>query len=156
MNNIISKKRSGTGNIVSAALVCVISFLGLYIMAMLIIYTYRALDAMSQVTNCMRSYLTKMEIQGCLTDMDAEALVGDLQILGLTEIRLSGNFSEGICQEAVAESLGTAYYGEQVQLQITGKMRIKRVTQASIGLLEFTFAGVLLPVSLSQKGISIR
>ena len=63
-----------------------------------------------QVGQIARKYILKMETQGVLTDIDRTALTAELELAGVTDIRLDGT------------TLVPVSYGEQVVLIIRGKL----------------------------------
>lgn len=153
---LVREKRDGSANIIGAALVCAISFLGLYLMILLSVNTYKALDNMNHISSCMRGYLMKMEVSGSLSEGDVQKLVEDLQELGMTGISLYGNFAWGVSHAAVVGNLGPAAYGEEVKLRITGMLEVKSIEKVSAGFLSFSVGRRELEVDISQKGISVR
>lgn len=138
------------------ALMTVISFLVMFLMILGTIYTNKILDNQDYISSILRSYVTKMELKGCLNQAETEALVKDLKEYGMTEIRLYGNFAEGVSNAAITESYGAADYTEYVQLRVKGTMKVKSLEETSKSFLGLVVAVKEFPVDLKQKGIAVR
>lgn len=156
LKKIVRAKKYGSANIVSATLVSILAFTGLYLMVMLLINTYQSLDNMNRISCALRSYVTKMEVTGYLEEKDIKNFVTELQDLGMTTVSLSGNFANGISHVAIANNLGPAEYGEEVLLRIQGELVVKSIEEISTGIWNFTIGEKELEVDISQKGISVR
>lgn len=63
-----------------------------------------------QVSQIARKYILKMETQGVLTDADRTALIMELELTGVTDLRLDGS------------TVAPVGYGEQIVLMIRGKL----------------------------------
>lgn len=59
-----------------------------------------------------RKYLLRMETEGCLTEEGREALFGELEQLGCSQIDLTGT------------TRGEVSYGDEIQLRIAGLVEI--------------------------------
>lgn len=138
------------------AIMTVISFLVMFLMILGTVYTNKILDNQDYISSILRSYITKMEMKGCLNQAETEALVKDLKEYGMTEIHLYGNFAAGVSNAAIAESYGTADYADYVQLRVKGTMKAKSLKESSGSFLNLTVSGQEYQVDLKQKGIAVR
>lgn len=69
------------------------------------------LSRKGQVSQVARRYILKMETVGCLTEGDKNAMLAELQTIGLQGIDLTGSTTAPV------------EYGDAVILQIRGKLR---------------------------------
>lgn len=101
------KKENGTVADLMAAGLCMLAM-----MAVILSYmgNVRMIDQREQVSQIARKYILKMETQGVLTDADRTALTAELEIAGVTDLRLDGT------------TLAPVTYGEPVVLIIRGKL----------------------------------
>ena len=134
----------------------VISFIAIFSMIIGTINVNKALDNQDYISSVLRSYVTKMELAGCLYQDDIEQLVEDLQNYGMKEIYLYGNFSNNVSQAAVVQNYGPASYGEDVQLRVKGTMVVKAIEEASSNFLGLGVSLRELEVDMQQKGIAVR
>lgn len=154
---MFQKRRRGAANIVGIALTCIIVVLLLLVITLETIHISKALDSKNHISSCLRSYLNKMEVMGCLEERDIDALVEDLQRCGMTEIHISGNFEQMASNSAVENNYGPAEYGAPVYLEIRGLLKIKSVQKtASAGFFNFDLREREIEVEIEQKGISLR
>ena len=100
--------------------------------------------------------MIKMETRGSLNSDDVKMLVEDLELYGMTEVYLYGNFENGFIHTAVKENYGPAEYGENVILRITGIQKVKSMEEDSDAFLGLSSGFRELQVDISQKGISVR
>ena len=133
----------------------IIFFCVMAICYMIVMYanTHKALDSQNHISSLLRSYLVKMETGGMLTGSDIDALVQDLEVYGMSEIQLYGNFSFGIVHEAIKENYGPADYGEGVILRITGIQTVESMEEDDKGFFGLTMGVRELKVDINQKGI---
>lgn len=134
----------------------VISFVAVFIMILGTINTNKVLDNQDYISSTLRSYVTKMELAGCLDQNDINRLVLDLQGYGMTEIHLYGNFADNVSHAAVSANYGPAAYTEPVQLRVTGTMTVNSIEESASGFLGLASGMRELEVDLKQKGISVR
>lgn len=153
---LIGRRKSGSGDIIGIALMTIISIVAIFIMILATIHTNKTLDNQDYISSVLRSYVTKMELAGCLNQSDVEALVKDLKSYGMTEIHLYGNFAGNVSHVAVAENYGPADYVEPVQLRVTGIMEVKNLEESEKGFLNRVTGFKELEVDLQQKGIAVR
>ena len=101
------KKENGTVADLMAAGLCMLAM-----MAVILSYmgNVRMIDQREQVSQIARKYILKMETQGVLTDADRTALTAELELAGVTDLRLDGT------------TLAPVTYGEPVVLIIRGKL----------------------------------
>ena len=101
------KKKNGTVADLMAAGLCMLAM-----MAVILSYMGNAklIGQKEQVSQIARKYILKMETQGVLTDADRIALAAELELAGVTDLRLDGT------------TVVPVAYGEQVVLMIRGKL----------------------------------
>lgn len=141
---------------IGIALMTVISFLVIFVMILGTIYTNAVLDNQDQISGILRSYVTKMELKGCLSQEDTENLVKDLKEYGMAEIHLYRNFAEDVSNTAIVESDGTAAYAETVSLRVTGIMKVASIEEGSGNFLNLVVSMREFQVDIKQKGIAVR
>ena len=101
------KKEKGTVADLMAAGLCMLAMT-------MVILSYmgnaRLIGQKEQVSQIARKYILRMETQGVLTDADRIALIMELELAGVTDLRLDGT------------TMAPVGYGEQVVLMIQGKL----------------------------------
>ena len=73
------------------------------------------IDRSSDIHHVARTYLLRMESDGCLTEENKSLLIAELEALDMTEIDLTGT------------SFTDVGYGNQVRLVIKGHVKLKDV-----------------------------
>ena len=101
------KKEKGTVADLMAAGLCMLAMT-------MVILSYmgnaRLIGQKEQVSQIARKYILRMETQGVLTDADRISLIMELELAGVTDLRLDGT------------TMAPVGYGEQVVLMIQGKL----------------------------------
>lgn len=101
------KKENGTVADLMAAGLCMLAM-------MVVVFSYmgnmRMIDQREQVSQIARKYILRMETLGVLSDADRTALTAELELVGVTDLRLDGT------------TLVPVMYGEPVALIIYGKL----------------------------------
>lgn len=156
MKRLIQIRKQGLYDFVGAMFLIAVCILAIYCMTVMSVDTNKALDSQNHISSLMRSYLIKMETSGYLNRTDIENLVEDLELYGMTEIKLYGNFSYGLIHPAVQINYGPAAYGEEVLLRITGIQTVKSIEEDSNSFFGLSRGLRELNVDISQKGISVR
>lgn len=156
MKKLMRFKKQGFHDFIGGILLIAICLYAIYCMTVMSVDTNKALDSQNHISSLLRSYLTKMETKGYLTDSDIHSLVEDLEAYGMTEINLFGNFSNGTTHAAVKRNYGPAAYGEDVILTITGTQIVKSMAENPEGFFGVSRGLRELQVNISQKGISVR
>ncbi|MBP3609473.1 MAG: hypothetical protein J6J42_03950 [Lachnospiraceae bacterium] len=149
-------KKEGAYDFVSALLVLVVCILAVYCLTVMNVDTNKALDSQNHISSLMRSYLVKMETGGSLSSGDVDKLIDDLELYGMTEIHLYGNFDSGITRTAIVANYGPAGYGEPVSLRIVGVLTVESMEEDPGGFFALSRGFRELKVDISQKGISVR
>lgn len=73
------------------------------------------IDRSSDIQQVARTYLLKMETDGCLTQENRTLLIADLEALDMEQIDLTGT------------SMNDVGYGNQIRLVVTGVVNLKDV-----------------------------
>ena len=156
MNRFVWKKKQGTYDFLCALIIMIICILAIYCMIVMYANTNKALDSQNHISSLLRSYLVKMETGGELTSSDVDKLISNLELYGMSEIQLYGNFSAGIIHEAIKENYGPADYGQQVELRITGMQKVESMTEDENAFLGLSLEVRELKVDIKQRGIAVR
>lgn len=101
------KKEKGTVADLMAAGLCMLAMTAVILSYMGNVGLIRQKEQVSQIA---RKYILIMETQGALTDSDRTSLTMELELVGVTDLRLDGT------------TVTTVGYGEQVVLVIRGKL----------------------------------
>lgn len=101
------KKENGTVADLMAAGLCMLAMTVVILSYMGNVGLIRQKEQVSQIA---RKYILRMETQGMLTDADRTALMMELELAGVTDLRLDGS------------TMALVGYGEQVVLMIRGKL----------------------------------
>ena len=95
-----------------STIVCVFLFFGIFVGIYLVLGQISRQDDVERI---YRSYLLRMEREGCLTATDKTELVNELTALGVSNIDLTGT------------SVSPVGYGNEVRLRITGDLTVDRI-----------------------------
>lgn len=113
------KKRRGEKSVISAAIILT-SMLAVTTMLLFSMSShYKSLNELSEVNMILRTYLLRTETKGYLTEGEVTALVKELQESGVTNVKLSGNFSPEVTRN-IQRNYGKAMFGEEVLLRVEG------------------------------------
>lgn len=106
------RKQRGVGNFITM-MISVVALIGLLVYG---IHVQGDMEKGRKITETMRKYVLIMEGNGCLKDAEKQALVQELESLGVTGITFHG------------EPLRQVPYGGEVELSISGTLDGLKIT----------------------------
>lgn len=125
-------KRKQEGSVMDFLSVC-ICILAMSIVLMVYLSCTDLLSRKGQISQVARCYMLKMETVGCLTEGDRNAMLAELQTIGLQGIDLTGS------------TVTPVEYGDTIILQIRGKLQGK-VWRENHDLFQSVFTVQEIPV----------
>lgn len=123
---------------------------------MIIFFNYYAtLHATEEVNMVARTYLLQMELNNCLDQNDVDGLIDRLADLGMTDIKLSGNFASSVSSGSIKTNKFPANYGEEVYLLIEGVLNVDTKTVRFLGV-NIDISKPKVNISVQKKGVAVK
>ena len=150
----IFKKNRGE-SVISGTAMLGLAICTLFVVMILFYNYFFTLHATEEVNMVARTYLLQMELGNCLDQDEVNELVNKLTELGMTNIRLSGNFDYTVSSGSVKTNEYPANYGEEVYLLIEGILNVGTKPVRFFGV-EIDLSKPEVSLSVQKKGVAVK
>lgn len=150
----LTEKKDGEGVIASAAMLGM-TILVIYIAMVLLFNYYKTIHTHEEVNMIARTYLLKMELHNCLEQSDISELVNKLTAIGMSDIKLSGNFSSTVSSANVKTNYYPSSYGKEVLIQIEGILNVDTKIVNILGI-DIDISEPIVNIDITKKGVSVK
>lgn len=154
LKRTLLKKKSGE-SVLSGACMLSLTIIVMFLLLLLFFNYYKTINAAEDIHMKARSYLLKMELNNCLDQNDINTLVADLTELGMTNIKLSGNFASTVSSGYIRVNEYEGEYGERVYLRIEGTLNVDTKTIDFLGT-EINISPPMVSLDLTKQGVAVK
>jgi len=148
------KKKRGE-SIVSGTAMLGLTVCTLFVVITLFFNYYATIHTTEEVNMVARTYLLQMELGNCLEQDEVNALVARLTELGMSDIKLSGNFGYSVSSAKIKKNEYPAGYGEEVYLLIEGVLNVETKPVRFFGV-EIDLSKPTRALSIQKKGVAVK
>lgn len=150
----LTEKKKGEGVIASAVMFGT-TILVIYVVMILLFNYYKTIHAHEEINMIARTYLLKMELHNCLEQSDITEMVNKLTALGMSDIKLSGNFSSSVSSTNVKANYYPSSYGKEVFIQIEGILNVDTKVVNILGI-NIDISKPMVNINITKKGVSVK
>lgn len=148
------KKKKGESTLSGAMALSMFVLVAFVILKLMFNY-YTTIDAVDEVKMIARTSLLQMELKGCLEQEDINYLVSKLTALGMTDIKISGNFDYSASSSCIKNNEYPGAYGEDVYIQVEGILNIDTKTINFLGI-QIDISKPTVHVNTIKKGVAVK
>lgn len=148
------RKQKGEATVSGAAMLA-LTVLCMFVLLNILHGYYKTLYAEEEIHTAARTYLLKTELVGYLEQNDVDELVARLSELGMTEIKLSGNFAPSVSSSVIRQNLYARGYGESVSITIEGVLNNQNKIINFLGT-NLNIGEPRVNVNITKKGVCVK
>lgn len=150
----VLKKRKAE-SVIANAIMLTLAIAVVFLLLKVVLNYYTTLHAVEEVHAVARNYLLKMELNNCLEQSDVDALVKTLIEHDVTDIKLSGNFSDTVTSTYIERNEHVSSYGQAVYLKVTGIMNVD-VEHITFFGIEIDISKPTVNLAVTKKGVAVK